>query len=242
MTASVIPRDMLHLRHQETPSRILRRIQEAENDSDMPSLPSMASMDGSEEEDDDHVQSRVESKRTPRVDASTTASFSSAGRPVSSHSKSRRQQQQHQNNKAISSNNRDNGGRNILSPLRLNGRQSPATETNVNAKGKGKAFSQDSPAAPSPGPLSAVSSNRTVRPASHSPHDFRATSITPSMHVTSRHAKASQRMQSITFDDSLPSAVVDHSDQHEQQHHEEQTEEDRNVGSFFVDISASYHS
>lgn len=218
---------MLHLRHQETPSRILRRIKEAENDSDMPSLPSMASMDGSEEEeDDDDTQSRVKGRRTPRAINVTSASssFSSMGR--TSQSKSHKQHQ----NKATTSSNKDNNtqnsaGRNILSPLKLNARQSPSINS---SKGKGKAT--PSSESPSPGrPLSAVSSNRTVRPANHdSPHGSRGTSVTPSIYVTSRYNKPSQRIHSITLEDSLPSAdVADHSSeqqQQQQQRDEEQSE------------------
>lgn len=214
---------MLHLRHQETPSRILRRIQEAENDSDMPSLPSMASIDGSEDEQDDGDASVVKPSRTPRADMT---SFSSAGRSIQSKS-SRKQVKPHQNKAATSSNNNNNvHGRNILSPLKLNGRQSPVVDSN-NIKGKGKAITQDSPTSRSPGPLSAVSSNRTVRPLSQSPHDFRGASVTPSLHATNRLNKASQRMQSITFDNSvsLP-PPADHSDQ---QQHNEQTEESHEV-------------
>lgn len=215
---------MLHLRHQETPSRILRRIQEAENDSDMPSLPSMASTDGSEDEDENRDASAVKSRRTPRADMT---SFSSAGRG-SSQGKSRKSVNSHQNKAATGNNNNNASGRNILSPLKLNGRQSPVVDINSVLKGKGKATFQDSPTSRSPGPLSAVSSNRTVRPISQSPHDFRGTSVTPSIHVTNRLTKATQRMQSISFDDSTLPPAADHSDQQQQQ---EQTEQSHGVSS-----------
>lgn len=222
---------MLRLHHQETPSRILRRIREAENDSDMPSLPSMASTDGNEDghddgDEDDDAQSAVKPRRSPLADmSSTTSSASPAGREFQSKS------HQHQNN--------TDRARNILSPLKLNGsntRQSPLN-TQVNSKlskGKGKAPASfdESPKVRSPGgPLSAISSNRTVRPTSQSPHDFRANSVTPSVHVTSRANRPSRRTQALSFEESLPEA--DHSSQqHQQQSHE--------VGlSFFIQLYTS---
>lgn len=215
---------MLRLHHQETPSRILRRIKEAENDSDMPSLPSMASMDGSDDGSEDIDESAVKPKRSTRADTTVGSSSSSAGRRGS-----RKQPKSHQNTTTTNNHNNSAIGRNILSPLKLNGRNSPITQSPatdaVDLKGKGKAGSYSNSKSNSPGPLSAVSSNRTVRPASQSPHDFRGTSVTPSIHVTSRANKPSRRTQAISFDESLPQA--DHSSA---QHHPDETQDEREVG------------
>lgn len=218
---------MLRLHNQETPSRILRRIKEAENDSDMPSLPSMASIDGSDEDDgsmDDTANAGAEPARAASADlAAANVSSTSAGRRGL-----RKLVKNHQNTTRSSSNDDNNSApRNILSPLKLNGRSSPSTNSpsdagQANLKGKGKASPYGNTKSSSPGPLSAVSSNRTVRPSSQSPHAFRAGSITPSVHVANRLNKPSRRTQAISFDDSLPQA--DHSSAHAQNDASEQQE------------------
>jgi hypothetical protein len=190
---------MLHLHQQETPSRILRRIREAENDMDLPSLPSMASGDVSSENDSDEVSKSK--MNTVNMSSSVDGSVSMpAGRVGQSNNNSN---SRNQNNKTTTNN---NNGRNILSPLKLNGRMGNTNSPPLNNKGKGKATAQDiSPK--SAGPLSAVSSNRTVRPANTSPNAFRGTSVTPSAHVTSRSSKHSRRNLYTSHQDTTSSST-----------------------------------
>lgn len=198
----------------------------------------MASIDGSDEDNeasndnDDSAADKPARYAVSDVTVASAASTSAGRRGLGKMGKA------HQNIARSSyhgNNNNNSSGsapRNILSPLKLNGRSSPSTANSpsgavqTDLKGKGKApFYRDTKSS-SPGPLSAVSSNRTVRPATHSPHALRAGSITPSVHVANRMNKPSRRTQAMSFDSSLPE--TDHLSAHEQPNDATEQDEVRN--------------